>query len=74
MFITLKKDVSKDQVDKVVKKIRDLGFQPHLSKGAEVTVVGVIGENAIVYKDVFEAFDSVASITPISKPYKLVCR
>ena len=74
MFLTLKPNTKKQDVDYIVKKIKKLGFSPHLSSGVQRTVIGVIGENAILSRDIFEAIPAVESITPISKPYKLVSR
>jgi 3-deoxy-7-phosphoheptulonate synthase len=74
MILTLKTGVAKKDVDKVIARIKDLGFQPSISKGAERIVIGVIGEKAIVHKSTFEVMDGVEMVTPISKPYKLVSR
>jgi len=74
MMITLRKDATKPQIDAVIKKIHELGFAPHINHGKELTVIGVIGENAVRTKDIFEAMEGVEVVTPISKPYKLVSR
>lgn len=74
MFITLKPDTTKQGIGHVVEKIKELGFTPHISRGKERTVIGVIGENAILTRDIFEAMIMTESITPITKPYKLVSR
>jgi len=74
MFLTLKPGTTKQGIEEIVKKIEELGFRAHISKGAKRTVIGVIGENAIAAREVFEGFFTVESITPISKPYKLVSR
>jgi 3-deoxy-7-phosphoheptulonate synthase len=74
MFLTLKPGTTKQGIEELVKKIEELGFRAHISRGAERTVIGVIGENAIAAREVFEGFFTVESITPISKPYKLVSR
>lgn len=74
MILTLKADVTKNQVDAITKKIRDLGFTPHVTHGKDLTVIGVIGHNAILTKDIFEAMEGVEMVAPISKPYKLVSR
>src|SRR5205085_4490288 len=74
MIISVKSDASKAQIDAILKKIKELGFSPHTTHGKELTVIGVIGENAIRTRDIFEAMEGVESITPISKPYKLVSR
>lgn len=74
MILTLKAGVSKKEIDQIIRKIKDLGFSPSISKGTERVVIGVIGDNAIVHKDKFETLDSVDFVTRISKPYKLVSR
>ncbi len=74
MIIMLKHDADKRHVESITKKIRDLGFTPHITHGKELTVIGVIGENAILTRDIFEAMEGVESVAPISKPFKLVSR
>lgn len=74
MILILKKGVTQKGIDQLCSKIKELGFTPHISKGEERTVIGVIGENAIAKREIFEGFFVVDSITPISKPYKLVSR
>lgn len=61
-------------MQEVLSKIKKLGFAPHVSAGKERTVIGVIGENAILHREIFDAMFIVESVTPISKPYKLVSR
>jgi 3-deoxy-7-phosphoheptulonate synthase len=74
MILTLKSGVHKKDIDKVINKIKDLGYTPAVSRGTERVVIGVIGEKAILHKDTFAVMDAVDIITPISKPYKLVSR
>src|SRR5262245_22903897 len=74
MIITLKQGATKQQADAITKKIKELGFTPHTTHGKEFTVIGVIGENAILTRDIFEAMEGIEMVAPISKPYKLVSR
>jgi 3-deoxy-7-phosphoheptulonate synthase len=74
VILTLKPAVTKSQIEAITKKIKDLGFTPHMTHGKEFTIIGVIGENAIRTRDIFEAMEGVEIITAISKPYKLVSR
>lgn len=74
MILTLKSGVHKKEVDKIVAKIKQLGYQPSLSRGTERVVIGVIGDKAILHKDTFAVMEAVDFVTPISKPYKLVSR
>jgi 3-deoxy-7-phosphoheptulonate synthase len=74
MILTLKKNATENDIKRVLAKIKELGFTAHKNKGAVLTVIGVVGGNAIAYRDVFEALDMVESVNAISKPYKLVSR
>ncbi|MFH0796034.1 MAG: 3-deoxy-7-phosphoheptulonate synthase [Candidatus Omnitrophota bacterium] len=74
MILTLRPGTTEKGIKALVKKIKELGFTPHISKGKKRAVIGVIGENAILYREVFEAILDVESVAPISKPYKLVSR
>src|SRR5262245_5627474 len=74
MMLTLKKGATKQQIDAIIKKIHELGFTPHTQHGKELTVIGVIGENAVQTREFFEAMEGVEVVTAISKPYKLVSR
>ncbi|MCL2799583.1 MAG: 3-deoxy-7-phosphoheptulonate synthase [Endomicrobia bacterium] len=74
MIITLKKGAKKKEVEVVLDKIKKLGYKPHVSRGKDVTIVGMIGEYAEKYKDSFESMDAVEHISEIQKPYKLASR
>lgn len=74
MVITLKPGTTEKGIQHVLDKIKERGFTPHVSKGAERTIIGVIGENAIRSREIFQAMFIVESVMPISRPYKLVSR
>lgn len=74
MILTLRPGTTREGEQAVIDKIRELGFTPHISPGKERTVIGVIGENAIRFREVFDAMFVVELVTPISRPYKLVSR
>jgi len=74
MILTLKPGATKSQIDAISQRIKKLGFTPHTTHGKEMTIIGVIGENAILTKDIFEAMEGVETVAAISKPYKLVSR
>src|ERR1700759_754800 len=74
MILTLKPQASKSQIEAITKKIKELGFSPHVTSGKEMTIIGVIGENAIRTREFFEGMEAVETVAAISKPYKLVRR
>ena len=74
MILTLKAGAPKAEVEKVIDRVKKLGFTPHVSHGKEKTIVGVLGENAALAKEQFEGLAAVESITLITKPFKLPSR
>ncbi|WKZ31609.1 MAG: 3-deoxy-7-phosphoheptulonate synthase [Thermodesulfobacteriota bacterium] len=74
MIIVLKKDAAEDTVEHVVEKIKGAGLSVHISKGKERTIIGAIGDEALLAGISLEALPGVESVMPILKPYKLVSR
>ncbi len=74
MIIVMKKDASEEQINHVAEKIKDAGLSLHLSKGKERTIIGAIGDEALMTKVQVNALPGVESSMPILKPYKLVSR
>jgi 3-deoxy-7-phosphoheptulonate synthase len=64
-----------EDVQRVVDRLQQDGWGSEVSRGAERTVIGVIGAGIPAdYQEHFEAMPSVDSATRISKPYKLASR
>jgi len=74
MIITLKKGVTAKEIASISDKIKALGYKPHVTQGKDITIIGVIGEYAERYKEVFEAMEIVEHTREIQKPYKLASR
>jgi 3-deoxy-7-phosphoheptulonate synthase len=74
MIIVMSPEATEEEISHVVKKIRDLGMAAHVSKGEERTVIGAIGDEAIIREHPLDAFPGVESVMAIMKPYKLVSR
>jgi len=74
MILILKKGVAEKEYNHILDKIKALGFTPHISKGVKKTIVGMIGELAERYREVFESMRGIESVTDIEKPFKLASR
>ncbi len=75
MIVVMKAGASAPDIDGVVARIRELGFAPHLSRGEERTIIGVVGDDRRVAEvGMFEALPGVAECIRILKPYKLASR
>jgi 3-deoxy-7-phosphoheptulonate synthase len=71
MIIVVRPDATAEQIDHIIKKIKDHGLQAHVSKGAERTIVGAIGDEAILQSVPLGAIPGVEKVLPILKPFKL---
>jgi len=74
MIIVLKPNTTKKQVEYIVAKVEKMGLKPWVSRGAERTIVGVIGAEDAIRLEPLEVFPGVEKVIPILKPYKLVSR
>ena len=72
MIIILKKDISQKDFQEIKDTIESLGYQAHIIKGEERTVIGAVGSDR--GKDKLQAMENlpgVENVVPILKPYKL---
>ena len=74
MILVLRPDASREQIDHILQRIAELGFTPHISKGEQRTIIGVIGDDRPIDGTQFEALDGVEKTVPILKPFKLASR
>ena len=76
MILVLKRGATTDQVNYILSKIEQAGLKPHISEGADVTIIGCIGHEAAVkvFFGEAEALPGVDKAIRISKPYKLASK
>jgi 3-deoxy-7-phosphoheptulonate synthase len=74
MMVIMRANASEAEVANVVAYVEKNGLNAHLSKGAERTVIGVVGDIRRVSKETFELMDGVDSVMRISRPYKITSR
>jgi len=74
MIIVLKPEATETQVNHIIEKVKVLGLNPHVSKGAERTIIGVIGPEDILRVTPLEVFPGVEKVIPVLSPYRLVSR
>jgi 3-deoxy-7-phosphoheptulonate synthase len=74
MMIIMRAGATQKQISNVVTRIEQQGLRAHISRGAERTVIGAIGDGRPVIQDQFLFMDGVDRVMPISRPYKLASR
>ena len=73
MLIVMQPNAGEEKIQKVIDFIKQKGFDAHISKGADHTVIGAVGRKVIDKRDI-ELLDGVKEVIRISSPYKLVSR
>jgi 3-deoxy-7-phosphoheptulonate synthase len=74
MIIVLRPDSTEKQIEHILERIRELGFKPHLSRGALRTIIGVIGDEGKLQAEPLAAIAGVEQVLPILKAFKLASR
>lgn len=72
MIIIMKPNASDEAVKKVTNLIESKGLQVHLSKGDEVTIVGVVGDKTKLQGSNIEISEGVDKVVAVTESYKLV--
>ncbi len=72
MIIIMKPNASDEAVQKVTRIIESKGLQPHLSKGDQVTIVGVVGDKSKLHGSNIEISEGVDKVVNVTESYKLV--
>ncbi len=75
MIIVMKQGAGKEELAEVKKRIRELGYKPHVIHGETRNVIGAVGdERGKTVLQSLESMPGVESVVPILKPYKLASR
>lgn len=76
MIVNMLANATEEQINHIVDRIRECGFQAHLIRGEERTVIGIVG-NSDKHRSELEALQSapgVEELVRISHPFKLASR
>ncbi|MFH1022350.1 MAG: 3-deoxy-7-phosphoheptulonate synthase [Planctomycetota bacterium] len=74
MVIVMKPGATPDQVEHVIRQVREMGLKDHPIVGTELTVVAVIGDDRKKDRQAFESLPGVEKVVAILAPYKRASR
>ncbi len=74
MIIVMSPSATKENLEKVIKKVESAGLRTHISEGEEVTIVGVIGDKKKIANLEMNMMEGVEKTVRITEKYKLVSR
>ena len=70
MIAVLKEGTTQAQMDHLVSWLKHMNLDVHISKGAEVTILGLIGDTSRVDIDLLKSLDMVETVKRVSEPFK----
>lgn len=74
MLIVMAPGATREQIDRVCGRIRELNLTPHEIPGSMRTAIGITGNQGPILPEPFQHLPGVSECVPVSKPYKLVSR
>lgn len=74
MIITMKKDATKEDIENVMRQLKNKGLKIHESIGENYNVFGVVGDTSQIDPKRIEANPHVESVVRVSSPYKKASR
>lgn len=74
MIVTLKKGAGDEQMNEYISGWKERGFDVHVSKGQNVTILGLVGDTTSLDPEQLHANPLVENVQRVSAPYKLANR
>lgn len=70
MIVVLKRDAGEEDLQHIIDSIHEWGLEADVSRGAEQTVIGILGDESVARTKPLEAFPGVDHVMQVQKPYK----
>jgi 3-deoxy-7-phosphoheptulonate synthase len=75
MIVNMSDNATTEQIDHVIQRIREAGFQPHVTRGTERTIVAAVGSGGRRHEiEALSVAPGVDNVVAIAQPFKLVSR
>jgi 3-deoxy-7-phosphoheptulonate synthase len=75
MIVNMSEAASEQEIQHVIDRVREAGFQPHVTRGATKTIIAAVGAGGRRHEiESLQAAPGVENVVPIAQPYKLVSR
>jgi len=73
-MIIMRAEATQAHIAAVVERVEEQGLRAHISRGAERTIIGAIGDGRPIPRDNYVLMPGVDRVVPISRSYKLASR
>jgi 3-deoxy-7-phosphoheptulonate synthase len=74
MIVNMSEKATEGEIAHVIERIREAGYQPHVTRGVERTIVAAVGNGRRHEIEALQAAAGVENVVAIAQPFKLVSR
>ena len=74
MIVNMLENATDKEIDHVIERIREAGYQPHVTRGTTRTIVAAVGSGRRHEIEALQVAPGVENVVPIAQPFKLVSR
>src|SRR5437868_15194452 len=74
MIVNMSEKATEDQINHVIERIREAGYNPHITRGVERTIVAAVGSGRRHEIEALLVAPGVENVVAIAQPFKLVSR
>jgi 3-deoxy-7-phosphoheptulonate synthase len=75
MIVVMQQNTEAKNIEAVVKRVEELGYKVHLSRGEARTIIGIIGaDEHLINQSTFEAMDGVEKTMRVMQPFRVASR
>ena len=75
MIVNMSEQATEQEIEHIIQRITEAGFQPHITRGASRTIVAVVGNAGRRHEiEALRVAPGVEDVVPIAQPFKLVSR
>jgi 3-deoxy-7-phosphoheptulonate synthase len=74
MIVNMSDNATEQEIEHVIERVREAGYQPHVTRGTERTIVAAVGSGRRHEIEALQVAPGVDNVVPIAQPFKLVSR
>lgn len=74
MIVVMKSGASQEMIDRLTRRIEEMGLKAHVIVGTERTVIAAVGEKRNGEQETLQSCEEVEKVVPILAPYKIASR
>ena len=74
MIVNMSEKATEQEIAHIIERIREAGYQPHVTRGVERTIVAAVGNGRRHEIEALQAAPGVENVVAIAQPFKLVSR